>query len=62
MKLPLMLSRLWSSRREGKEYVNPVEQLRTLSDQVETLTREVESLKEQMTTLLEQETPPRSGH
>ena len=39
-------------QQEGKEYVNPVEQLRALSQQVEALTYEVETLKGQMAALL----------
>ena len=38
--------------QEGKEYVNPVDQLRTLSQQVEILTRDIETLKGQMTRVL----------
>jgi excisionase family DNA binding protein len=47
-------------QQEGKEYVNPVEQLHTLHQQVETLTHEVETLKGQMAILLgERATPPK---
>jgi excisionase family DNA binding protein len=49
-------------QQEGKEYVNPVEQLRTLRQQVEALTHEVETLKGQMAILLgERGTEPSSG-
>lgn len=49
-------------QQEGKEYINPVEQLRTMSQQIEALTREVEALKGQMAILLgERGTPPESG-
>ncbi len=48
--------------QEGKEYVNPVDQLRTLSQQVEILTREIETLKGQMTRVLgERSTPATPG-
>jgi len=48
--------------QEGKEYINPVDQLRTLSQQVEVLTREVETLKGQMTQVLgERSTPATPG-
>lgn len=49
-------------QQETKEYVNPVEQLRSLSSRVEALTHEVETLKEQMAIVLsERGTPAESG-
>ncbi len=45
-------------QQESKEYVDPVEQLRTLRMQVEVLTREVKTLKEQMAQLLAERTIP----
>ena len=44
-------------QQAGKQYVNPVTQLRTLSQQVEALTQEVATLKEQVAALLARPEP-----